>query len=391
MDLNGTSLLSDPDRALLEYTAALKEIQRDQPIQVENVRPDDICSSVLLMISEALVAHKRAKSKGVVDDSDTLFSKALKDCGSDVAALPVFRQGMLHTREVTTADHSAHASTAAQGIYESVLEYCDNHQLNLDIDDLSPICKMIGEYLGNAEAHGVKNPASGSWAVGGFITTTALDNDAAEHHVNIAIVGLGSTIADTISQARGTNSELNERIALYEAGGGRHLNSDGERAMVVSLQDYCSSRSANDNGLTGDNGPEELRGFGIGTMSALEDLGRFSSGESLKDDWAVAIQSGNECVRIPFALLDTLCESGVRNCWLNADVCCETAPDDGTIKTTEVRFAGTVIVIRFKLDVAAIRAATEAKRNRDADMVNKYKRLPVNSGVAQTDHSSLKV
>lgn len=207
--------------------------------------------------------------------------------------------------------------------------------------------RILNETLENAERHS-DAAGDGNWSIAGFMARrhSSAHTDDAEYVGHLAIVSVGSSIAESISS--GPPSTLKE-LESYQSHHARW--GDAKRrenlATVFALQD---GNSRVDPSITGSFG-------GVGMMDMIEFLTELGQMNDHSSSSEIAILSGNSYIKIDNTFLFSKSPNeDLREMWFNSSNSRAVPPADTHVFSVYPRFPGTVISMRFKLDPHFIEA-----------------------------------
>ena len=215
--------------------------------------------------------------------------------------------------------------------------------MELTLEACGQLNKMATEMLDNAERHGGHATAIGDWYVAGFMARRN-DNSNTQsswYECHIAIVNLGTTIAESIS--RSSEPQMLSDLRTYTAKHtGRRRQSTDALTTVYAMQDGVSSL------------PQGKGGMGM--MEMVELVNALGTTSHQAHQPAITIISGRSCVRFagPFKGFRSSMASVKRIQPFNVEGSFEFPPHPHYVFDLDYEFPGTIIAVRFSLDYQAM-------------------------------------
>ncbi len=200
--------------------------------------------------------------------------------------------------------------------------------------------KIVTELLDNAERHGKPGSEKGGWHVAGFMARREApygDKDDA-YDCHIAFVNTGITIADNIRclTDRKLGADLDRFVDTHRRAPGQ---SPETLATLYAMQDGVSSLPDGKGGL--------------GMMDMVEMANGLGTTGHLDRKPAVAIISGNSCVRFAGKYCGCSKRNGGRIQFFNDHNEVAFPPDPHYVFDMRYRFPGTIVAMRLSLDCQA--------------------------------------
>ena len=212
--------------------------------------------------------------------------------------------------------------------------------MTLTNDAMQHFNKIVTELLDNAERHGKPGRERGGWNVAGFMARRGAppgDQDDA-YDCHIAFVNTGVTIAENIQHI--TDENLQADLASFVS---THCRASGQSsktlATLYAMQDGVSSL------------PDGRGGFGM--MDMVEMANRLGTTSDPDRKPAVAIISGNSCIRFADKYCGCFNRNGGRTQLFNDDKGVASPPDSHYVFDMRHGFPRTIVAMRFSLDCQA--------------------------------------
>lgn len=237
-------------------------------------------------------------------------------------------------------------SKVSDELVNTVNEWIKKSKKNLSLspEGRSQLNNLTTEILNNAERHSDAN-GDGNWYVAGFMALRS--NDIEEMYIcHLSFVSIGYTISDTIllSQDKNTIETLDHYIGRHTSKFLPNRLDKNDLATVVALQDGISRLRQADGHSTG----------GVGMMDVVEFVNELGLSNSSENQPIVSIISGHTGVRFSDRYARGVTdETGRRLQWFNTKNSLEQAPDGNYVSHLPYRFPGTIISMRFCLEIHA--------------------------------------
>ena len=213
--------------------------------------------------------------------------------------------------------------------------------------------RIATEMLENAERHGRPRDEVGDWYVAGFMARREADDRGGVLNVwydcHVAIVNIGSTIAESILNSTETEEKIRNDLDAYIAQ--HHSRARRSRELLATLyamQDGVSSL------------PQGRGGMGMMEMVTLaNELGHTEDPEHQP---AVTIISGRSCIRFagPYKKYVGKSSDSKRVQPFNTEKSFESPPDGDYVFDLDFGFPGTIVALRFSLDYEALIRRTDS-------------------------------
>jgi hypothetical protein len=238
-----------------------------------------------------------------------------------------------------------HKEKVAGNFYKTLDSWLDAFDIELTPTAGESLINSITEALDNAERHGdiQLQGQIGDWSMAGFSRWKRCEDDELRLICSVSIVGVGTTISDSLETADQTvRARIDEYVNRWK--GNRYIVGSGRRRLlrtIMAIQDGVTR--------VADASLHKRGGIGL-----LELIGLFADlGESDSEAYPtlVTIISGNSCVQAKgdYRRGTANGESSLRELWFNDQNSPAHPPSDQHAFVLPRSFPGTIITASFAI------------------------------------------